>query len=124
MSAIKTLTDQERTPLQKISAILLLCISMRRPGMSAMNTTASIINENMQFGINPGPNPDGTPNLVNAYTYNITKGIMDDIRKNASVQCVIPVGALNITCTGGNAGGPVTATGSNTLPLTIKGIIG
>ena len=47
----------------------------------------------------------------------------DSMKQDCSVQCVIPSGALSITGTGANAGGPVQITGTNILPLAIKGIL-
>ena len=122
VSTIKTMADKEQTWTQKLAAILLLCISMRRAGTSDMDITTNIITDNGKAGINVGANPDGTPNLVNVFSYNVVKNIMNGIRSDGSVQCVIPANSLTITCTGANGGGPVTVTGTNILPITINGI--
>ena len=48
---------------------------------------------------------------------------MDELRKNAVVEAVIPANTIVITATGGNAGGPVTVVGTNTNAIKATGII-
>ena len=68
-------------------------------------------------------NPDGTANLINQYTYNVVKCMVDAIKNDASVQVAIPQQSLLIQATGGNAGGPVTCIGSNLLDSIGNGIM-
>ena len=68
-------------------------------------------------------NPDGTPNIVNQYTYNIVKEVLDEIKKNAVVQVAIPAGSIMVQTNGGNAGGPVVGVGSNIISTTVRGLI-
>lgn len=104
-----------------LPSILAMCTSLRRPGASPIEQTANIINDNAKAGIPAGENADGTPNLINVFTYNICRNVYDNLTKNGVVECVIPAGSLSISGEGGNAGGPVHIEGTNKLPLTIRG---
>ena len=82
-----------------------------------------IIENNKALGIPVEDNPDGTANLINQYTYNVVKCMVDAIKNDASVQVAIPQQSLLIQATGGNAGGPVTCIGSNLLDSIGNGIM-
>ena len=115
--------DKVKTPAEKLPPILLKCVSQTRPGLSAYRTTADIIMKNKLAGIPTGDNPDGSPNLINIYTHNVVKSIFDAIKQDANVQVAVPMESLLIQVTGGNAGGPVTAVGTNIIDSAINGII-
>jgi hypothetical protein len=68
-------------------------------------------------------NPDGSANIINQYTYNVVKCIVDAIKNDASVQVSIPMQSLLIQATGGNAGGPVTCIGTNLVDSIGNGIM-
>lgn len=114
---------QMKTPAEVLPAQLLYCIAVRRPGTSPSETAAKIIADNAALGIATGVNPDGTPNVVNQYTYNIVKHILDEIKRNGSVQVSIPAGSIMVETNGGNAGGPVVSTGYNIISTTVRGIL-
>ena len=118
----KTL-EGSKTPANVLPPLLLRCVSMVRPGMSAYKITSEIIENNRAIGIPTEPNPDGSPNKINQYTYNVVKCIVDAIQNDASVQVNIPLESLLIQATGGNAGGPVTCVGTNILDALARGII-
>ena len=112
-----------KTPAEILPAQLLYCIATKRPGVSASETAAKIISDNAIFGIETGTNPDGTPNVVNQFTYNIVKHVFDEIKRNAVVQISIPAGSIMVQTNGGNAGGPVVGIGSNIISTTARGVI-
>lgn len=114
---------QMKTPAEVLPAQLLYCVAVRRPGTSPSETAAKIIADNAALGIATGVNPDGTPNVVNQYTYNIVKHILDEIKQNGSVQVSIPAGSIMVQTNGGNAGGPVVSTGYNIISTTVRGIL-
>ena len=62
-------------------------------------------------------------NLINAYTYNIVKSIVDSIKNDAAVSMALPMGSLLIKADGANGGGPVTCIGTNLLDSLARGII-
>lgn len=125
-SVVNSLTDtlnSASVPAETLPALLLKCISLKRAGLSAYKISAEIIQNNMKLGIPPGPNPDGSDNLINAYTYNVIKCIVNAIQNDAAVQCAIPMQSLFVQATGANNGGPVTCVGTNLTDTISKGII-
>jgi hypothetical protein len=100
-------------PVNLLPVQFLKCIATARPGLSAYKTTAQIIANNKILGIATGPNPDGSANLINQYTYNVVKCIFDSIKNDAMVQMVTPKNSLVIKATGANAGGPMECIGTN-----------
>lgn len=121
--AMETAIDKTRIPANVLPAVLLLCTAMKRPGISATKIAADIISNNESLGIPTDANPDGSPNLINQYTYNVAKCVTNAIKQDGVIQAVIPAGSLMIQVTGANAGGPVTCVGTNLINTTIRGLI-
>lgn len=115
--------DSAKMPANVLPPFLLKCTALNRPGLSAYKIASRIIENNKALGIPVEDNPDGTANLINQYTYNVVKCIVDAIKNDASVQVAIPQQSLLIQATGGNAGGPVTCIGSNLLDSIGNGIM-
>ena len=105
--------DSIKTPAPSIPPTLLKCLSLQRAGLSPYKIAAKIIENNKKLGIPTEPNPDGSENVINQYTYNITKCIVEAIQEDAKVSVAIPMQSLLIQTMGGNAGGPVVCTGTN-----------
>jgi hypothetical protein len=112
-----------KTPVNILPALLLKCTALTRPGLSAYRITSEIIKNNEKLDIPTDDNPDGKPNMINQYTYNVVKCIVDAIKNDASVQVSIPMQSLLIQATGGNAGGPVTCIGTNLVDSIGNGIM-
>ena len=121
--AMETAINKIKTPASILPSLLLYCTAMKRPGMSPSRIASQIIANNQSLGIETGDNPDGTPNVVNQYTYNIVKGIVDALKDEAVIHAVIPTGSVMIQASGVNGGGPVTCVGSNISDTTIVGLI-
>lgn len=125
-SIVETMTntlDSSKIPANILPPLLLKCTALNRPGLSAYKIAAQIIQNNKALGIPVEDNPDGSDNLINQYTYNIVKCIVDAIKNDATVQVAIPMQSLLIQATGGNAGGPVTCIGTNLLDSVGNGIM-
>lgn len=125
-SLVNSITDtlnSARIPAGILPPILLKCTSMTRPGLSAYKIATEVIQNNEKLGIPTGANPNGSENLINAYTYSIVKCMVEAIKNDASVQVAIPMQSLLIQATGANAGGPVTCVGSNLIDSISQGII-
>ncbi len=122
VSSVTDVIKGKQPPATLLPSFLLLCTALQRPGTSAMDTTSKIIDDNVTIGIDPGANPDGSPNMVNEYTYNVVKRVFEAMKMDGSVQCVLPAASLSIVGEGANSGGPVVIHATNILPLTIKGI--
>lgn len=115
--------ESARTPVQVLPALLLKCTSLTRPGLSAYKIATEVIQNNQKLGIPTGANPDGSENLINAFTYNIVKSLVDALQNDAVVSSAIPLGSLLIQANGANGGGPVTCIGSNLKDSISRGII-
>lgn len=123
VNKITNTLESTRIPVQVLPAILLKCTSLTRPGLSAYKIATDVIQNNEKLGIPTGSNPDGTENLINAYTYNIVKSLVDALKNDAAVSVAIPLGSLLIQANGANGGGPVTCIGSNLKDSIGRGII-
>lgn len=125
-SLVDTMTntlDSAKMPANILPPLLLKCLALNRPGLSAYKIAAQIIQNNRALGIPTEACLDGTDNLINQYTYNVVKCIVDAIKNDACVQVAIPMQSLLIQATGGNAGGPVTCIGTNMLDSLGNGIL-
>lgn len=87
---------------------------VKRPGMSAIHSTANIIKDLSKLGIPTGPMPDGSPNMTVAVMFSSTKENQRTLKEDASIQVGIQPGTMAITGFGANAGGPVTIQAFNT----------
>ena len=112
-----------RAPLQIIPPILLICELYQRPGLSAIALASSIIKRLPEAGIEAGVNNDGSPNKINQFVRILSEEIVQEIKDNARVTCVVESGTINSLGTGANAGGPVVVSSVNTIPINIMGII-
>ena len=95
----------------------------QRPGLSAIALASSIIKRLPEAGIETGVNNDGSPNKINQFVRILSEEIIQEIKDNARVTCVVESGTINSLGTGANAGGPVVVTSVNTIPINIMGII-
>lgn len=115
--------DGLNIPPNTLPAKILFCVAQNRAGLSAYRTTAKILQNNRMLGIPVDPNPDGSQNMINQYTYNVVKCVFDAIKNDAVVNVSIPSNSIMVQSEGGNAGGPVTTVGRNILSSISKGII-
>lgn len=123
---VNNLTDvlnSVNIPALELPSLLLLCTSFVRPGLSPYKIASNVIQNNEMLGIPTGANPDGTDNIINQFTYNIVKEVIESLKNDCSVQVVIPPQSIVVQATGANGGGPVTCIGSNITPSIGKGII-
>jgi len=105
--------DAARQPVRAMAAFLIYATAVQRPGVSKLKITSEIIADNATLGINTGKMPDGTDNVVNEFVYNVVEKVVDTLKDDAMVECVIPSGSVVVTAKGANAGGPVVAVGTN-----------
>jgi hypothetical protein len=105
--------EKVRKPLLPIAAPMIYATAVVRPGISKEIITAEIISENAPLGIETGQMPDGGDNVVNAFVGNFVEKLVDAIKDDAKVECVIPPGSVSVVVNGANAGGPVVLRGTN-----------
>ena len=118
----RTLTAARR-PARHLAALLIYATAVHRPGISKLKITSDIIADNASLGINIGQMPDGTDNVVNEFVANLTEKVVDTLKDDALVECVIPAGSLIVEANGANVGGPVVAIGTNTNNAKGYGVI-
>lgn len=105
--------DAARHPAFTVAAFMVYATAVHRPGISKDTIYSEIISDNATLGINTGQMPDGTDNVVNQFVNNLVEKVVDTLKDDAMVECVIPTGSLIVKAEGGNAGGPVVAVGTN-----------
>ena len=120
---IQTAFSAVRPALLSIPPILLICEVYQRPGLSAIALASAIIRRLPEAGIETGVNNDGSPNKINQFIRIFCEQVVQEIKDNARVTCVVEPGTINSLGTGANAGGPVVVTSVNTIPINIMGII-
>ena len=108
-------------PAKILPAALLLCVSLRRPGMSAMEVTAEWTTELAKLNIPIGKNEDGSQNLIIASGYAFAKAFMKSMKNKGLVTVAGDAGSITFTGTGANGGGPVVIKGVNDAPFIIRG---
>jgi len=123
VESISKTMDGVKVPANILPPMLLKCTSLVRTGLSAYKITSQIIQNNKALGIPTGENEDGTENLINAYTHNIVKSIVEAIKHDATVQVAVPANSLLIQANGGNAGGPIVVVGTNLKDSVANGIM-
>ena len=113
IETVNTALDAARKPVTAIAAMLIYATAVQRPGISKIKITSEIISDNETLGINTGLMPDGTENVVNQFVHNVVEKVVDTLKDDAMVECVIPTGSLIVQAEGANGGGPVVAIGTN-----------
>lgn len=123
VDSITKLFDSAKVPANVLPPILLKCVALNRPGLSAYRLASQIIKNNQTIGIPTDAEHDGAPNKVNQFIYNISKCVVDAMKNDAAVQLAIPKNSIMVQSNGANAGGPVTCIGTNLLDSLGNGII-
>lgn len=115
--------EQARKPMTYIPAALLVCSAINRPGLSVMAVASNIIRRQTEAGAPIGPSADGSPNIAERMERIRVEEIFKAIKLDANVQIGLPIGSMQFTGTGANAGGPVTVQGFNINPAHGNGIV-
>lgn len=110
-------------PLIPVPAIMLICSTIKRPGLSPMLIASRIITRQQDFGAPVGVNIDGSPNLMNQMFYVIADEIVNALKMEGKVEIAIPPGGITTIGTGANGGGPVIVTSNNIMPVSGNGIM-
>lgn len=122
IDSIMGLLEKARAPFTPIPAIILACGVFKRPGLSPMMIAANVIKRQSEFGAPTGPLPDGSSNMMNSLIYVMVDEVVKEFQRNCVIESVVPAGTMVITGMGANAGGPVSITATNTLPVKVIGI--
>ena len=99
--------------LPPVNPILLAAGSKKRSGLSAKKITAEIIKKRGEIGAWVGPMPDGTANIDEQLEFIRVEAIINALQQDARIDIAMDPGAISITGTGGNAGGPVEIIGQS-----------
>lgn len=112
-NSISHFFNKVRTPFPQIQRMLWVCSLVKRPGLSVIQSTANIVKDMNRLGIPTDPMPDGSDNLMVAYTFVIVKEIFRALKLDAVVQVGLQPGSISFTGYGANAGGPIVVNGTN-----------
>ena len=113
IESVDAALDAARKPANTLVGFMIYATAVHRPGISKLKITSDIIADNATLGINTGQMPDGTDNVVNQFVANVVEKVVDTLKDDAMVECVIPSGSVIVNAQGANAGGPVVAVGTN-----------
>lgn len=115
--------DKMSIPLVPIPAIMMICSTIKRPGLSPMLIASRIITRQQDFGAPVGVNIDGSPNMMNQMFYVIADEMVNALKMEGKVEIAIPPGGITSIGTGANAGGPVVVTSNNIMPVSGSGVM-
>ena len=110
---IEKAIEYARVPFTYIPATILTCSAIQRPGLSAMLIASNIIKRQTEAGAPYGPAADGTANVAEAMERIRIEEIVKALKMDSRIQIGIPIGGIQFSGTGANAGGPVVVTGFN-----------
>ena len=81
ITAVKeTISGGKLKPAKILPAALLLCTSMKRPGMSVLDITSDFIGFMDENDLPTGKNTDGSRNLLITFAHGIIKSIVKSIK--------------------------------------------
>ena len=95
-NTIKNFFSHVRVPLADMSKILIVCSSINKVGLSAIESTSKIVKDLEKIGIPTGPMPDGSVNLTVAFTYAMTKEQQRALKEDAKIEVGFQPGSLQI----------------------------
>lgn len=110
-------------PLIPIPAVMLVCSTIKRPGLSPMLITSRVINDIGEKGAHIGVNIDGSENLMNQMCFSMVNQIVNALKLEGKVEIAIPTGGITSSGVGSNSGGMVYVQSFNTGPVSGSGII-
>lgn len=110
-------------PLIPIPAIMLVCSTIKRPGLSPMLITSRIIDDMGEKGAHIGVNIDGSENLMNQMYFSMVNQIVNALKMEGKVEVAIPAGSISSMGFGANSGGMVQVQSFNTSDVAGRGII-
>jgi hypothetical protein len=123
VDSITKLFDSAKVPANVLPPMMLKCVALTRPGLSAYRLASQIIKNNEALNIPTDAEYNGEDNKVNRFIYNISKCVVDAMKNDAAVQLAIPKNSIMVQSNGANAGGPITCIGTNLLDSLGNGII-
>ena len=104
-------------PAQAIPSILMICSLLKRPGLSVLKSTATIIANQAKFGAPTGNLPTGEANMMNGLINIIVDEVYRSLREDAKITLAIAPKSITVQTTGSNSGGPMVSIGANILPV-------
>lgn len=120
---IKKALTATRPAFPAIPSLLLACELKRRPGLSAIALTSSIISRLNEAGITTGVNADGSQNKINQFVRIFCEEVVKEIKDNGVVTAVLEPGTIISRGQGVSAGGPVTIISQNTTTSSVRGLL-
>lgn len=114
------LFQENRIKLPKLSLFEIL-LSKFRTGLDSDSISSEVISKFEKIGIPTGALEGDRPNVMEEYTRVFADEIVSAIQSDMRVDVAVDAG-MTVVGVGGNAGGPVTITGSNPAPHSGSGL--
>lgn len=87
-------------PFAMIPAIMIICSTIKRPGLSSLQISARILNKFGDEGLLIGTNIDGSENNTNKAVYIIVDEIVKAIKLDSKVLVGLTAGAVKVSVPG------------------------
>lgn len=114
--SIENIFKANKQPAKLLPLIIMSSSLLKRPGLSAMESSARVIASQSDFGAPTAAQfSDGTDNKMNKLIYSIISEIYRALQIDANIQVVIPPGSITSIGQGENAGGPMVVTSTNNI---------
>lgn len=110
-------------PLVPLPAIMVVCASIKRPGLSPMLIASRIISRQSEFDGRVGVNIDGSPNKMNHLICIMTEEIVKALKMESKISVAVPPGGMQIVGNGVNSGGPFIFEGKNANASLMTGVL-
>jgi hypothetical protein len=114
------LFQENRIKIPKLGLFEIL-LSKARPGLDSESISSEVISKFDKIGIPSGALEGGRTNVMEEYTRVLTEEMVSAIQTDMRVDVALDAG-MTVIAAGGNAGGPVTTTGSNPSPHSGSGL--
>ena len=121
ISILKSLINPPIPPKPLPQAAILTGAPLK-PGLSPIDIASEIIKRKKDLGIPISPLPSGGDNIDLMMETIRVEVIVEALIKTGRIQVAIPPG-INVTATGGNAGGPIVVNGITTAPSTAYAVL-
>lgn len=114
------LFEENRVKIPRLGIFQIL-LAKFRPGLDSDTISSDVISKFNRIGIPSGALEGGQTNVMEEYTRVLSDSIVDAIQNDMRVDIAVDQG-MTVVASGGNAGGPLVATGANPAPHTGTGV--
>lgn len=122
IGVIESEISLNKTTPTVVPSPLILAGANLKSGLSVRDIVKKIIQRKSEIGIPVGNLPDGSESIDEKMLYAIVETLIEALIETAKISVVVPAG-IQLTASGGNAGGAVQVVGVTTSITKAVGII-